>query len=72
MWFSGDCNQMCTHQLTTAPLALHNPINGGNEEKEGISVREIMKIGREWTNRKEHGGFGDSWDCYFLSIIVSQ
>ena len=50
---SGDCNRMCTHRSTIVPIASHNPINGGNGNKEGINGRDRRKRGREWTNRKE-------------------
>ena len=62
---------MCTHRSTTVPLASHNPINGGNENKEGRNGREIRKRGREWTNRKDCGGFGDGWDYFLSAKIVS-
>ena len=42
--------------LPTVPFASHNPINGGNGNKEGRNGREIRKIGREWTNLKKHTG----------------
>ena len=71
MWFSGDCNRICTHWSTTVPLASHNPINGGNENKEGRNGREIRKIGREWMIQKDYGGFGDGWDCCLLVKIIS-
>ena len=45
----------------------HNTINGVNEEKEGRNGRERMNRGREWTNRKERGRFGDGWDYFFVS-----
>ena len=50
---------MFTHPLMTVPLASHNKINGWTEEKEGINLRESRKRGKEWTNQKESGGFGD-------------
>ena len=50
----------------------HKPINVGNEEKEGQNRRDIIKIGREWNNHKECGGFSDGWDCCLLEIIVSR
>ena len=72
MHFSGNCNQMCTHPLMAITLASHNQINGWNEYKEGINVRESINIGKEWKNRKDHGGFGDGWCCCFLAKTVSQ
>ena len=72
MWFSGDCNLMCTNWSKTVPLASNNNINGWTEEKEGINVRESRKRGREWNNWKDRGGFGDGWDCSLLTIIVSR
>ena len=72
MWFSGDCNWMCTHWSTNVPLAPHNTINGGNYKKERINGREIRKRGGEWNSRKECGRFGDSWDCCLLALMVSQ
>ena len=72
MWFSGDCNWMCTHQSTAVPLVSHNPINGGTENKYGRNGRKRGKIGREWIICKERGGFGDGWDYCFSEKIVSQ
>ena len=45
-----------TSVLPAVPLASHNPINGGNENKEGENGREIRKRGREWMNWKELEG----------------
>ena len=45
-----------TSVLLTVPLASHNPINGGNENKEGINGRERRKKGTESTNRKDREG----------------
>ena len=56
IWFSGDCNQLCTHRSTNVPLASHDPINGGNENKEGINGIERRKRGRKWKNMKEREG----------------
>ena len=72
MRFYGDYKRICTHPLTTVPLASQNQINGWTEEKEGVNGREIRNIGKEWTNQKEHGGFGDGWYCCLLVITVSQ
>ena len=72
MWFSGDRNWMCNHWSATVHLPSHNPIIGGTEDKYGINGRDSSKRGREWTNRKECGRFGDGWDCCLLAIIVSQ
>ena len=63
---------MCTHRPTTVPLAVHNPINGGNEEKEQTNVWEIRNEWTECTNQKESDGLCDGWVCLLLSIIVSQ
>ena len=70
MYFSGDRNQMCTHQSTSVPLASHNPIDSGNEKKERRNGRERRKRGQEWTNRKErevlscHAIIDRKW-CHF-------
>ena len=72
MWFSGDWNWMCTHQSTTIPLASHNKINRWTEQKEGVNVRESRNRRNEWKNRKECGGFDDSWYCCLVAIAVSQ
>ena len=37
--------QLYVYSPSTVPLASKNPINGGNKEKEGITVREIIKRG---------------------------
>ena len=50
-----------THRLVNVPVASRNPMNGGTVDKEGIKKREISKRGKEWTNMKERGGFGDIW-----------
>ena len=71
MWFSDDCNRMCAHRSKTVPLASHNPINGGNKNKERKNGKERRKRGREWTNRKERGSFGDGWDYFLSAKIVS-
>ena len=61
---------MCTHWYTAVPLAPQNPINGGNENKEGRNIRDIRKRSKEWTNRKEREGpsfhaiIDRKW-CYF-------
>ena len=55
------CN---THRLVTIYVASQNPMNGDIGEKEGINVRENRKRGKEYTNCKERGRFGDSW--YFF------
>ena len=43
-----------TSVLSIIPLALHNPINGGNENKEGGNGRERRNRGMEWKNWKDH------------------
>ena len=63
---------MCTHRSATVHIASHNPINLGNENKEGRNGRERRNRGREWTNLKDRGGFGDSWDCCLMLKIVSR
>ena len=45
-----------TSVLPTIHIASQNPINGGNENKEGINGRERRNGGREWTNSKEREG----------------
>ena len=52
---------LSTHRSVTAPVESRNPMYGGNGQKEGRKGREIKNRGKEWTNWKEHGGFGDSW-----------
>ena len=61
-----------THQSVTIPVASGSIINGVTGEKEGIKVKGSSKIGNEWTNHKERGGFGDSWYCCLSSITVSR
>ena len=60
------------HRPVTVPVVSQNPMNGGTGEKEGRKGRDNKKIGKEWTNQKECGGFGDSWYCYLLAITVSR
>ena len=55
----------------TVPLASHNPINRGNENKEGRNGRDRSKRGKEWTNQKDRGGFGHGWDYCLSAKIVS-
>ena len=62
---------MCTHRSATVHIASHNPINQGNENKGGRNGRERRKRGREWTNRKDCGEFGDGWDYFLSAKIVS-
>ena len=62
---------LSTHQSVTIPVASGRIINGGTGEKEGIKVKESSNIGNEWTNHKDHSGFGDSWYCCLLVITVS-
>ena len=71
MWFSGDRNWICNNWSATVPLASYNTKIGGTEDKYGINGRESIKRGREWTNWKERGRFGDGWGCCLLVIIVS-
>ena len=62
---------MCTHRSATVHIASHNPINRGNENKEGINGRERRRRGREWNNRKDCGRIGDGWDYCLSEKIVS-
>ena len=63
---------MFTHWSASVPIASHNPMNGGTEEREQINGRERNKRDKEWKNWKDHGGFRDGWDCCLLEIIVSR
>ena len=62
---------LCTHRLVTVPVESRNPMNGDTGVNEGINGRESRNIRKEWKNRKERGGFGDSWYCCLLEITVS-